>query len=114
VLAYSLLAPDTLSEALELRPINPVDADLGDRPHGGAGPITLVGPGDCDGLARFDGVTWTRYLRDACIYAVDTAADPTLWVQAGEWLRTSDEDQVPLPGAVHTYVITAEAVAATE
>ncbi len=71
-----------------------------------------MGDGDCDGLARFDGVTWTRYLRDACIYAVDTAADGTLWVQAGEWLRTDDE--YPPPGAVHTYAITPEAVAATE
>ncbi|CAN5816748.1 hypothetical protein BH23CHL8_BH23CHL8_03180 [soil metagenome] len=37
---------------------------------------------DCDGLARFDGTTWSRYLPMACIFAIDIAADGTAWVQA--------------------------------
>ena len=36
----------------------------------------------CDGVAHFDGSTWTRYLRDTCIFSMDVAPDGTLWVQA--------------------------------
>jgi hypothetical protein len=43
------------------------------------------GPGiwGCDGLANFDGQTWTRYLLGTCIYALDVAPDGTAWVQGG-------------------------------
>ncbi|MFV2063371.1 MAG: hypothetical protein ACC726_07635, partial [Chloroflexota bacterium] len=37
----------------------------------------------CDGLARFDGTTWTQYLRDTCIFAFDIAPDGTVWARGG-------------------------------
>ena len=61
---------------------------------------------ECDGVASFDGAAWTHYLRDHCIYAMDIAPDGTVWVQAGE--RPTHQDF----GAVATYVIRPEAVAA--
>jgi hypothetical protein len=51
----------------------------------------------CDGLARFDGMTWSRFLPGQCI-SMDIAADGSVWVLADN----------------ETYVITPEAVAASE
>jgi len=63
-------------------------------------------PGDvrgaeCDGLVRFDGVNTDHFLPDQCI-SMDIAADGSVWVLA-------DEDK-----GRDLYVITPEAVAATE
>jgi hypothetical protein len=62
----------------------------------------------CDGIARFDGTTWERYLRGSCVYAFDVAPDGAVWLQAGDWDAGAD------PGPIHTYVITPTAVAAPE
>jgi hypothetical protein len=54
----------------------------------------------CDGLANFDGQTWTRYLRGTCIYALDVATDGTVWAQGGTWDGRT-------PGPVETFAIPA-------
>ncbi len=64
---------------------------------------------DCDGVTSFDGQTWTGFLSGECIYGLDAAEDGTLWLLAGRPERDGDR-----PGDSHTYVITPEAVAATE
>ena len=57
----------------------------------GDGPEPLErAPWGCNGLARFDGTTWSRYLAGTCIYSLDVAPDGTAWAQGG----TGDE-----PGA---------------
>jgi hypothetical protein len=38
----------------------------------------------CDGIASFDGETWTRYLEGRCIVDFDVAWDGAVWVLAGE------------------------------
>lgn len=38
----------------------------------------------CDGVAHFDGATWTRYLRDTCIFSMDVAPDGALWLQGAK------------------------------
>jgi hypothetical protein len=62
--------------------------------------------GACDGLAHFDGTTWTRYLHGRCVYGLDVAPDGTVWVQAGEW------DQVTPPRPMEIYVIPPRALVA--
>jgi hypothetical protein len=59
-------------------------------------------PWGCDGLANFDGQTWTRYLRGICIYALDVAPDGTAWAQGGTWDGMT-------PGPVETFAIPAQA-----
>ena len=61
--------------------------------------------GACDGLARFDGMAWSSYLPGRCISDLDFAPDGAVWVVAREPEGASE---------VNTYVITPEAVAATE
>ena len=56
----------------------------------------------CDGLARFDGETWTSFLSGRCVSDLDFAPDGSLWVVAREPDFTSEVD---------TYVITPEAAA---
>ena len=53
----------------------------------------------CDGLARFDGETWTSFLSGRCVSDLDFAPDGSLWVVAREPDFTSEVD---------TYVITPE------
>ena len=40
------------------------------------------GSGSCDGLAHFDGSTWTHYLPGRCVFAFDITPDGTVWLQA--------------------------------
>jgi hypothetical protein len=67
-----------------------------------------VPPLECDqginGVARFDGETWTRSLQGYCVEAMDIAADGSVWTLATE----SGAD------LRHVYVITPEAVAVAE
>ncbi len=65
-------------------------------------------PASCEGIARFDGTTLARHLRDVCVYAFDIAPDGSVWVQA------SGPPTATGAGQIETYVITPEAVAATE
>ena len=65
----------------------------------------------CDGILHFDGVTWTHYLRELCIFGVSADPRGRVWVQAadahvepGEGLSTGMQ-----PDPVETYVITPEA-----
>ena len=66
----------------------------------------------CDGVANFDGESLVRFMRDTCIYAMDVAPDGSVWLQAGEgpW-RGGNAGPIP---PIYTYVITPEAVAATD
>ena len=57
----------------------------------------------CGGVVNFGGKSWVRLLDGLCIYDADLAPDGNLWLEAGEF-----------EGPIHTYVITPEAVAATE
>jgi hypothetical protein len=52
---------------------------------------------ECDGVVSFDGATWQRFLRGACVYDLDVAQDGSVWVQAGRADGRQD--------AVDTYVI---------
>ncbi len=70
------------------------------EPAWGQAPVDLDAV-DCDGLARFDGETLDRFLPGQSI-SMDIAADGSVWVLAGE------------DKARDLYVITPEAVAATE
>ena len=53
---------------------------------------------ECDGVARFDGATWSQYLSGRCLFDIDFAPDGSAWVLA-------DGDDSP----VEVYVITPEA-----
>jgi hypothetical protein len=63
-----------------------------------------VNAANCDGVAGFDGTTWTPYLRSHCVDDFDITPDGAVWV-----LASADHDD-----PIHAYVITPEAVAATE
>jgi hypothetical protein len=65
-----------------------------------------------DGVVRFDGVTWSRYLQGHCIESMDTTADGSVWLLASESGARSAEAEDPLI-QTHVYVITPEAVAAS-
>jgi hypothetical protein len=56
------------------------------------------------GVTRYDGTTWTSYLveSESCVDEFTLAPDGSVWLRAAEG------------GWLHTYVITPEAVAATE
>jgi hypothetical protein len=72
---------------------------------------------ECDGVANFDGEAITYFLRDTCIFAMDLAPDGTVWLQAGEYRADVASGQGlgdAQPGPIRTYVVTPEAVAATE
>ena len=67
--------------------------------------------GLCDGLARFDGTTWSSFLPGRCIGDYDFASDGATWVVAQE----QHDPDYPLDELdTQTYVIIPEAVAATE
>jgi hypothetical protein len=59
----------------------------------------------CDGVARFDGSTWSQYLPGRCLADIDFAPDGSAWVLAAE----SAEYAEVLP-----YVITPESTTAQE
>ena len=52
-----------------------------------------------DGIARFDGRSWTRYLSGTSMYAIDIGTDGSVWLQA-QGLPGGDR-----PDDVHTYLI---------
>jgi hypothetical protein len=101
------------TEANGVRPWGGQQADWWDivdtievAPDGSVWVNATGGPADtCDGLARFDGETWTSYLTGRCISDLDFAPDGSVWLVAREPEGVSE---------VNTYVITPEAVAATE
>jgi hypothetical protein len=41
----------------------------------------------CDGLGRFDGTAWRRFLTDRCVQEIDVDVDGNAWVRAAS---TSD------------------------
>jgi hypothetical protein len=58
----------------------------------------------CGGVGNFDGAVWSGYLPDVCVEALEIAADGSVWLlatESGAHLR-------------HLYVITPEAMAATD
>jgi hypothetical protein len=55
------------------------------------------------GVARFDGVTWQRFLDGRTVHDLDAGPDGSVWVRAED---ASTDGQ----GPIHTYVITPEAV----
>ncbi len=77
----------------------------------------------CDGLGRFDGTTWRRFLTDRCVQEIDIDVDGNVWVRAAS---TSDGDVVTLEDgtelqtlglardSIETYVITPDAASAIE
>jgi hypothetical protein len=106
---------DTLSPRRNYRGIPPY---LRVAPDGGLW-VTQVegpnGPGDCRGVARFDEGGPRHFLGDLCVYAMDVAPDGKVWLQAGEVRDVGSMDlSSESLGPAHTYVITPEAVAATE
>jgi hypothetical protein len=60
----------------------------------------------CDGVSRFDGVTWTHYLPGTCTTRLDIAPDGSVWLLA----QDGEDPDIP----AHLYVITPEAVGANE
>jgi hypothetical protein len=72
------------------------------------------GEGDvCGGVYNFDGTTWTHYLHGTCVYDMDISPDGTTWLRGGTFDLNTDEFG-SASGPVEVYVITPEAVAATE
>jgi hypothetical protein len=59
---------------------------------------------ECDGVARFDGTTWSEFLPGHCLVDIDFAPDGSAWVLAADGLLAE----------IHPYVITPEATAAPE
>jgi hypothetical protein len=67
--------------------------------------------GEHAGVARFDGASWQRFLDGHTVHDLDAGPDGAVWVRAAD---ASTEGQGAVDGAVDLYVITPEAVAATE
>ncbi len=68
--------------------------------------------GGCAGITRVDGPTTTKSLEGLCIYDIAIGPHGGVWLEAGSW-----DGNYFIPdaiGPVETYVITPEAVAATE
>ena len=77
----------------------------------------------CDGLGRFDGTAWRRFLTDWCVQEIDIDVDGIVWVRAAS---TSPGDVVTLEDgtelqtldlardSIETYVITPDAASAVE
>jgi len=63
----------------------------------------------CQGVSHFDGQSWVRYLPGLCISGMAIAPDGSMWVIALE-----EDEEGPYYGPGHFYVITPEAVAASE
>ena len=61
-----------------------------------------------DGVAHFDGVTWSRFLQGHCIESMDIAADGSVWLLAAESGARTDQPFI----RTQTYVITPESIAA--
>ncbi len=71
-------------------------------------------PPACDGLAHFDGTTWTQYLDGMCVFAMDIAPDGKAWVQAS--LPDTGTSAEPVRGdpvePIQTFVIKPDATEA--
>jgi len=67
--------------------------------------------GGCDGAAHYDGTTWTPYLLDSCVHDLAIAPDGGVWLRADAYDWDDGGDGVG--GPVDTYVITPEAMTAT-
>jgi hypothetical protein len=78
---------------------------LGRDPDLGGGQRNVCGHG-IDGVARFDGETWSRFLAGRCVEAMDITTDGSVWL-----LASRSDARFPL---ARVYVITPEAVAAAE
>lgn len=72
-------------------------------------------PPACNGIAHFDGTTWTGFLGGMCVFALDVAPDGRAWVQAA--LPDTATTAEPVPGEpvepIQTYVIDPDAGEAT-
>ncbi len=68
-------------------------------------PPTLAPP-DCEGVVRFDGETWSRFLTSHCIAEIAIAADGSVW--ANGWIQ---DDEGNRGSPYYTYVIRPEAAA---
>ena len=84
--------------------------------RGGASPDDW--PPACDGVAHFDGTTWTQFLDSMCVFAMDIAPDGKAWVQAS--LPDTGTSAAPVRGdpvePIQTFVIdpiAAEALSAS-
>ena len=62
---------------------------------------------------RFDAVTWSSYLSGNCVFDFDFAPDGSVWVVAQDG-PVAWPDNEPDRSTVRTYVISPDAVAATE
>ncbi len=62
----------------------------------------------CDGVAHYDGTTWTSYLRGSCVHDLDISPDGGVWARADNYSGMNPSEEVS------TYVITPEAVTASE
>ena len=62
----------------------------------------------CDGVAHYDGTTWTQCLHSLCVHDIDIGPDGNAWVRANDYghMRPAED--------VQTYVITPETTVATE
>ena len=71
-------------------------------------------PPACNGVAHFDGTTWSQYLDGMCVFAMDVAPDGKAWVQAS--LQDTATSAEPVRGEpiepIQTFVIDPEAVEA--
>ena len=69
-------------------------------------------PPACNGVAHFDGTTWTQYLEGMCVFAMDVAPDGKAWVQAS--LPDTGTSAEPVRGEpvepIQTFVIDPQAV----
>jgi sugar lactone lactonase YvrE len=63
----------------------------------------------CGGTAHYEGTTWTSYLVGYCINDIAIAPDGSAWLGASAY-----DDDIDIAGPSSLYVITPEAVAATE
>ena len=79
--------------------------------------MATLGSG-CPGAISFDGTTWSQHLAGACVTHVSAAPNGNVWatVVEADWWYESDPDLALDPARAPTglYVITPEAVAATE
>jgi hypothetical protein len=98
------------SEPMAIGGYGPLDQEIAQ--HLDVAPDGSVWLPTFDGLARFDGQSWTWYLRGNFIEDVGIASDGTVWVQANNAVDPRLEDGQD--ASIHTYVITPEAVAVTE
>ena len=72
------------------------------------GPEPLEPP-DCEGVARFDGETWSRFLTSHCVMDMEIASDGSVWVNG--WVQDAEGNRA---SPDNTYVIRPDAAATGE